>query len=108
MESIMDSLKFNEILGSRISKITEVLGKKAAEYARGDRLHNFKAAARMGNTTPEDALLGMWRKHLISVFDIIEDTKKGIDPTEYLIDEKIGDSINYLILLEALMRERIS
>lgn len=81
-----------------------VLAIKADEYASSaDRLHNFKTAAKMLDTTPEVALVGMAIKHAVSVQDMV------IQPeiiTPELIDEKIGDCINYLVLLEALMLER--
>jgi len=45
----------------------------------------------------------MMVKHLVSVFDLIE----GRIPTsQEMIDEKIGDMINYLILLEAVLKEK--
>jgi len=56
------------------------------------------------NTTPEKALLGMFMKHFVSVLDLIECPEKA---TNYLIDEKLGDMINYCILLEACFRERL-
>jgi len=98
----MNNEQFNQVVENRIDQIRKVLVKKAAEYASDtDRLHNFKVAARVGSKqiTPEQALLGMWRKHLVSVFDMIE---SGTRPAPALRDEKVGDSINYLILLEAL------
>jgi len=80
-------------------------GKKNEEYSRNnDKLHNFKTAAMIRNSTPEDALIGMWLKHLVSVFDIVDDLPKL--PDNSILEEKITDSINYLVLLEALIKER--
>jgi len=98
-------MSFNDLVAHRCEKIQATLCKKEEEYAiNGDRFHNFRVAARMDGETPEKALKGMWLKHLVSVFDMI--AYPG-DVTEYMIDEKIGDCINYLILLEGLLRERI-
>lgn len=94
--------KFNIILKKRLSSIESVLAFKAKEYATQDRLHNFKVAARINNTTPAKALWGMALKHLVSITDIIE---RPIDFDPEIIDEKIGDMINYLILLEAILKE---
>jgi len=99
----MKALEFNELLNARIKKITETLGQKALQYeSKVDRLHNFKVAAQLSNSTPEKALWGMAMKHLVSVTDLIsgqlENNRKNID-------EKIGDMINYLILLEALFED---
>jgi hypothetical protein len=102
----VESKKFDAIVDSRIEKIKKVLTTKAEEYARGDRLHNFKAAALVDGETPERALWGMYKKHLISVRDLIKDVDEGKTPQKKLFDEKIGDSINYHILLEALLLER--
>lgn len=106
----MKVTEFEPIVENRINKIRTVLAKKAKEYtgASGlDRLHNFNRASAMLGISREKALLGMWTKHIVSVLDIIDafDTQK---PTVEMIDEKIGDLINYAILLEAMMKEDIS
>jgi len=100
---------FDEIVNSRVLKIKQTLGSKAKEYAsKTDRFHNFNIAGRIANTTPEKALYGMMLKHEVSVFDLIEmaDTEPE-KLTVALIDEKIGDNINYLILLEGLLKKRV-
>ncbi len=61
----------------------------------------------MKGETPERALWGMWVKHLVSVMDIIYDLDKGKLPTRDILDEKIKDTINYAILLKALIIERM-
>jgi hypothetical protein len=96
--------EFEAILESRLSAIKQVLGNKAKEYAIGDRLYNFKRAAEILRVKPQEALLGMLMKHLVSVLDLVEGS---IPPTEYMVNEKIGDAINYLILLEAIFKESI-
>lgn len=103
----MNSEKFNKIVSDRCDKIVSILASKGEEYGAEDRLHNFKVASRISNTSPELALKGMMMKHIVSVFDLINDAEQGKTPTDYLIQEKIGDSINYLILLEALLTERL-
>ena len=81
-------------------------GTKNKEYSRNnDKLHNFKCAGRLLDTTPEFALLGMFSKHMVSIIDIVDDIP---DLPDYsLLEEKITDAINYLVLLEALVKERI-
>jgi hypothetical protein len=99
--------QFNTIVNSRCEKIQKVLVKKAAEYSSAeDRLHNFKVASRINDETPEKALWGMMTKHLVSILDIVAATRAGRRPSAELRDEKIGDAINYLILLEALLIEQ--
>ena len=101
----MNNRTFQQILNNRIRETKDTLGTKQAEYTKaGDRLHNFKVAARYDNEDPERALWGILKKHLVSVQDLVNDPSLV---TDHLITDKIGDSINYLILLEALFRERM-
>ena len=78
---------------------------KADEYATDDRLHNFKVAAELQNCTPIKALAGMMCKHTVSVYDLVNDVENGKTVPIELWNEKIGDSINYLLLLTALIEE---
>jgi hypothetical protein len=104
----MKQNQFDILLKRRLSLIESVLGSKGKEYTRDDdRLSNFKDAARVDDETPEQALWGMFKKHLISVKDIKNDIAKGKLPNFALLEEKIGDSINYFILLEVMIKERI-
>ena len=95
-------MTFDDVVDERCLKIKEVLKQKAKEYATDkSRFHNFNVAARVANTTPEKALYGMMMKHLVSVMDIIEAPER-FSPAH--MDEKLGDLINYLILLEGMLR----
>jgi len=102
-------MDFNEIVERRCEKIRKVLTAKAKEYATDiNRFHNFEVAGRIDGETPEKALWGMFKKHLVSVMDLIDWCEgKENKITEYLIDEKIGDAINYLILLEGMLQRRV-
>jgi len=98
---------FDWVIENRIEQIKAVLASKGAEYGRADRLHQFKVAAVDLECSPERALQGMAIKHDISIRCLIKDIEKlGNEFSEEYINEKIGDAINYLILLEALIRER--
>jgi len=82
---------------------------KNQEYATPiDKLHNFKRAANMLQCTPEKALIGMWTKHIISILDIVNkiDSDKNIVLTKLMLEEKIGDAMIYLALLEGIIKER--
>lgn len=99
----MTNEAFLALLESRIDAMRGTLASKAKEYATGaDRLHNFKAAALLTRRTPAQSLLGMLAKHLVSVVDLVE---APTPPNAALIDEKLGDAINYMVLLEALLKE---
>ena len=105
----MNSETFNNIIENRINLCKNVLCIKAGEYATEDRLHNFKVAAELQGVTPITALAGMMCKHTVSVYDLIQTHEAGLPVSQGMWDEKIGDSINYLLLLTALIEdERMS
>lgn len=101
----MNAEKFKEVVEAQIKRCTDVLLVKAGEYATdGDRLHNFKVAASLQDVDPKTALAGMMAKHTVSVYDMCMSDKEY---SEALWNEKITDSINYLLLLRALVQESI-
>lgn len=103
---LMDSKTFNSLLNERILKTTAVLQSKNKEYgAEDDKLYNFKRTAAMNRVSQAQALWGMASKHFISIIDMVEGK---LESTEHNVSEKIGDAINYLILLEAVFTEERS
>lgn len=101
----MTNKEFSDLLENRFTKTRDVLAKKASEYARGDRLSNFKRAAGAMGCTPEQALIGMMMKHIVSIIDCVNDKASGKNISTAMWDEKIGDAVNYLHLLEGLIKE---
>ncbi len=97
----MNATDFEVILETRIAKTRAVLAGKAKEYSTDqNRLHNFETAADELGGTPAEACWGFLKKHLVSVRDLA----LGVRPTTAsLINEKIGDAVNYLILMEAIL-----
>lgn len=96
--------KFNKIVERRLRLIGQVLMKKQKEYANSDDVfHNFARAGEFCKLSKEKSLQVMWAKHLVSISDMI-DSKKPF--SHAFIEEKIGDAINYLILLEGMLKER--
>jgi hypothetical protein len=82
-----------------------VLLKKSEEYAtEDDKLHNFKIASALSGETAEQALWGFCIKHLVSISDMVA-AGRTKQFTNDQWDEKIGDAINYLILLRAQVLE---
>lgn len=101
----MNAEKFNQVFAEVVDQSSRVLVQKANEYADDvDRLRNFKQAAHLNGESPREALAGMMVKHTVSVYDLING--KDTPPIEKW-DEKIGDHINYLILLRALVVEEL-
>ena len=104
----MNTNDFNAIIREQIDRCENTLCKKAEEYATEDRLHNFKVAAGLQDCLPTTALAGMMCKHTVSVYDMIRRLESGEEYPLDMWDEKIGDSINYLLLLSAMVREQRS
>ena len=107
----MNTKQFNIIVKNFYARSLGVLIAKGQGYTEdknADRLDHFKRAAAIDGETPEQAAKGMWKKHLVSILDIIKMTEtcpKKI--TEDLIEEKLGDSVNYHGILYALLIERL-
>lgn len=95
--------EFNNIVTKQMKKCWETLFNKGNEYSvQDDRLSHFKKAAAVMESTPKAALFGMLSKHLISLSDMCMDKRKH--PKE-VWSEKITDSINYLLILAAIVEE---
>lgn len=94
--------RFNQVVTAQTARSLDVLVVKGKEYALGDdRLEHFKDAADEQGTTPKQALWGMLSKHLASLNGMCKNGSSSLE----LWDEKITDSINYLLLLSALVAE---
>lgn len=95
--------KFNEIITAQLDLCRDLLVVKGEEYSlEADRLLAFKKAAQVQGETPAQALCGMMAKHTVSVYDM---AMGGGRYSMARWDEKITDSINYLLLLKALIME---
>lgn len=97
---------FDLLLERRIELIRSVLSSKVSEYASdADRLHNFKRSAEVLGCSPAQAALGYMTKHFVSVMDIIKADAAGQKTPVLVLNEKLGDLVNYVILIEALLKE---
>ena len=102
----MNNEIFNKVTEERIKMCVDVLCRKSDEYSTGeDRLHNFKVAGELQGSSDIRALGGMMCKHTVSIYDLINDFEHGKNISIDLWNEKIGDSINYLLLLNAMIVE---
>ena len=99
---IVDGNRFIEIVEQQLEWCKRMLLVKGEEYGTEDRLHNFKIARSVQQCSEEQALAGMMTKHIVSIYDMC---KSGEAYTEERWNEKIGDSINYLLLLRALIED---
>ena len=108
----MNQKEFNEVIVRQTDRCKSMLVAKGAEYAPRavkntavDRLAHFKKAAVVLNTTPRAALMGMLSKHLISVSDMCMGEQQY---SKEQWDEKITDSINYFLILCAIVEEELN
>jgi len=100
--------KFFKFVDWRVKQIVTVLASKGKEYSTEDnKLHNFDKASIKSGKIREEVIKDFMLKHEISVDDIIDNIKEGKLPSKSLVAEKVGDIINYYILLEASIYDRI-
>lgn len=106
----MNNADFEKVIDEQLIRCQKLLTGKGHEYAEGadkdlatDRLAHFKKAAAIQAETPEAATFGMLAKHLVSIADMTR--SKQVYPLDRW-DEKITDSINYLLILRAIVEER--
>jgi len=99
-----------EVVQRRLDLIQKVLQAKGTEYgADKSAFHNFDESTGISlHDKNTSAAWEMCVKHLTSIKDIITDYEKhNILPTIPLLEEKIGDAINYFILIEGMFKEQI-
>lgn len=99
----MNDVRYKELISETMQNSLNTLTAKASEYARKeDMFHNFEVAAVMQDCTKEEALRGMLSKTIVSIWDMIPRADKFPDE---VWQEKIGDAINYLLILSAMVKE---
>lgn len=102
---IITQNEVNAVFDEQVRLCADTLKRKTKEYTGDDpdRLGAFKAAAALQHTTPQRALAGMLAKHIVSLYDMCfaEETVYPMDTW----NEKITDSLNYLFLLKAIVKE---
>lgn len=102
----MNNTEFENIFDRRVAMCREVMVTKAKEYAAAhDRLANFKKAGALQYEHPAKALQGMMAKHQVSIADMTAGLDVGTTYSQAQWDEKIGDALNYLFLLDAVVQE---
>ena len=102
----MNKDKLLKHIEHRINKCKEVLGYKNSEYAsQQDVMSNFKNAANFLGVTPEKVAFSYMMKHFESIKSIVYDNKPV---TKELYEEKVTDLINYLLLIDAMMMDKLS
>lgn len=115
----MNAEEFDKFLNETLERTRNVLQSKGDEYVPGDtvsRFHNFEKTALFKDESPEEALWGFVSKQLVSLSDMVKTVTPGEGalygaPAVYPLpvwDEKLGDVINYMILLRGIVHHRAS
>lgn len=94
---------YEAAIRDQIEHCWRLLFSKRKEYATADVFHNFRRAADLQGITKEQALIGMMAKHVISVHDMVNEAAEGASFSAAKWQEKIGDNINYLLILWAMV-----
>ena len=94
--------RFNHVIVDQLDFCKALLFHKGIEYDNDetDRLASFKAAGVLQDISPKEALCGMMAKHIVSVYEMCRSSD------EFSMErwtEKITDSINYLLILKAMV-----
>ena len=98
-----------DVVQRRVQLIQNVLQRKNEEYAgKDDVFKAFTEALPLSfHDTKQAVAWEFMVKHLQSIKMIIEARSKGVLPDEKVLEEKIGDAINYLILIEGMFKEEM-
>lgn len=102
----MDRNTFKVLVDARLEECKEILGVKGAAYAGSkDVLRNFKSNAERLGITPYQVWAIYANKHFDTIINAISTTPSyPVDASESM-QGRIKDSINYLLLLDALLSE---
>ena len=87
----MTQKEFQAVFREQVRQCEGLLIQKAKEYT--------------GDSTPQRALAGMMAKHIISIYDMCFTDRKTFELAVW--EEKITDSLNYLFLLKAVIKEEL-
>lgn len=102
---------FNNIVERRLSLIKVILVQKGEEYStQDDVFHNFNAATGLSfHKSREKVAWEFAVKHFQSIKDILDKTEnEEFEVSAPMIEEKLGDAINYLILIEGMLKNRLN
>ena len=106
----MTDKEFKLVFDRAVERARKTLLQKSKEYGQeDDKLESFKIQAGMSlHETPMGSAYELMVKHIYSIRKIVSNyDKQGKRPTVAELNEKIGDAINYMILIEALFLEAL-
>ena len=107
----MNREEFGHFVEYAFERSKKVLIKKGDEYARDENaFHVFQNATGISlHNVDTSVAWEMAVKHLQSIKDILREVEYNnlSKLSEHILDEKFGDAINYFVLIEGMLREKI-
>lgn len=99
---------FEQQIELTLEHIKGLLTEKGKEYRRDNNpYHNFERGSELSGRTREEVLQGFLLKHLISVEDLRNDSKRGLYPDAAKIHEKYNDILVYFLIEKAMMLDNL-
>jgi len=99
----MHNNQFTEVVLGLLDECKEMLVKKGEDYSTSDdRLDNFKSAEQFTSLSQWQCWEALFFKHIQSLRTYFRSGRKQLNED---VHHRIRDSINYLILLEAMLVE---
>ena len=95
----MTNEEFLKFMQKEFDKLMELQKIKSSEYTISNFDENFETASKLLNASKEQVALYYMTKHIVSIYDIILN-KRNYDK----LDEKINDTIMYLLIINALVK----
>jgi len=95
--------QFNKFARAELDKVMQTLEVKSAEYARIDAFSNIRGVAAVMETSMPLAVKALVAKHLVSINQFLNDMEEGVFQCNGVWREKIGDTIVYLLILQAIV-----
>jgi hypothetical protein len=95
----MTNEEFLKFMQKEFDKLMELQKIKSSEYTISNFDENFEMASKLLNVSKEQIALHYMTKHVVSIYDIILN-KRNYDKLE----EKINDTIMYLLIINALVK----
>lgn len=101
-------LIFENQIELTLEHIKGLLIQKGREYRRNNNpFHNFERGAEISGRSREEVLQGFLLKHLISVEDLRNDSKRGDFPDVSKIHEKYNDILVYFLIEKIMMLDNV-
>lgn len=101
----MTHAELQKVLDYQLRRVRVIHNSKSHEYGGADPLRNIKSAAALQGVSLKEAVGGSMAKHISSIFHMIPEDEQEPRWELEVWEEKITDTINWLILLFACLLE---